>query len=85
MRKIIWGAVTFAALGSSVAQAQLTTCNRYGYGSYSCYTQEPNNGASGGPLGAFLNGYIEGREARLRMEQLRLQNELLRRRLQSGQ
>jgi hypothetical protein len=74
--------ISTLAVTVGTANAQLTTCNPYGYGSYSCYTQQPNT--SGGPLAAFLNGFIEGRMTKLKMEQLQLQNELLRRRLQNN-
>jgi hypothetical protein len=63
---------------SGAAQAQVTNCYRTA-GVMSCYTNPVYPRTS--PLGAFLDGYMEGRRWRLQMEQLQLQNELLRRRL----
>lgn len=81
MRKSVM--VILFAMFSTTAHAQLTNCDWTGYG-YSCWTNGPSYPRQS-PLSAFLKGYLEGRMWRKRMEQLELQNELLRRRLNGGQ
>ena len=80
MKILLIAAVMLAFDGSSAYAQQFTNCVHGAYGLTSCYTSG-GGGSYQSPIQSFVNGFIEGRMARLRMERMQMENELLRRQL----